>query len=298
MLWSLGLQGVWVLYLPWLTVSLSVIAEACIGIGAAIAENLASKGAFLIVNYTSDSSKKRTYELADRLQKDYAIFCLVVQADLGSADGPRQLIKKAKTDWDAHGFGRKFQLDIIVNNAGVAVNDKLPDINIDDFDFAYHVNVRGPLLLMQAAQPYLPIDRSGRIINISSISSSAGFVGQSIYGGTKAALEAMTRTWARELAENCTVNAINPGPVKTSMWWGNTDEFMENIKPFMQSTPLQKIRPGIDDQDLVEGAEKAGGRPAYVGEVAGVVAMLCGEDAAWVTGQVVSANGGMRFGTG
>lgn len=284
--------------MPWLTVSLSVIAEACIGIGAAIAENLASKGAFLILNYTSDSSKKRTYELADGLQKGYAIFCLVVQADLGSADGPSQLIKKAKADWDAHGFGRKFQLDIIVNNAGVAVNDKLPDIKIDDFDFAYHVNVRGPLLLMQAAQPYLPIDRSGRIINISSISSSAGFVGQSIYGGTKAALEAMTRTWARELAENCTVNAINPGPVKTSMWWGNTDEFMENIKPLMQSTPLQKIRPGIDDQDLVEGAEKAGGRPAYVGEVAGVVAMLCGEDAAWVTGQVVSANGGMRFGTG
>jgi NAD(P)-dependent dehydrogenase (short-subunit alcohol dehydrogenase family) len=284
--------------LPWLTFSLAVIAEASIGIGAAIAENLASKGASLILNYTSDSSKQGTYELLDRLQKSYAVSCLVVQADLGSVDGPRELIKNAKASWAAHDPARKFQLDIIVNNAGVAVNDKLPDIKIDDFDFAYHVNVRGPLLLMQAAQPYLPSDRSGRIINISSISSSAGFLGQSIYGGTKAALEAMTRTWARELAENCTVNAINPGPVKTSMWWGNTDEFMEDIRPFMQSTPLQKIRLGIDDRDVVEGAEKAGGRPAYVGEIAGVVAMLCGVDAAWVTGQVVSANGGMRFGTG
>ncbi len=71
---------------------------------------------------------------------------------------------------------------------------------------------------MQAAQPHLPKDRSGRIINISSVSSSCGFVGQSVYGGTKAALEAMTWTWARELAENCTaVNGVNPGPVEGPM---------------------------------------------------------------------------------
>jgi NAD(P)-dependent dehydrogenase (short-subunit alcohol dehydrogenase family) len=63
----------------------------------------------------------------------------------------------------------------------------------------------------------LPRDRSGRIVNISSVSSSAGFSEQSVYGGTKAALEAMTRTWARELSERCTVNAINPGPVLTEM---------------------------------------------------------------------------------
>jgi len=281
-----------------LTGKLALVTGASRGIGAAIAENLASKGAFLILNYTSDSSKTRTDELAARLGQTYHVSCLVHQADLGSLDGPSELIKKAKAEWDVGFRARKFQLDIIINNAGVAVNDKLPDIKMDDFDFAYHVNVRGPLLLMQAAQPYLPSDRSGRIINVSSISSSTGFVGQSIYGGTKAALEAMTRTWARELAENCTVNAINPGPVKTSMWFSNTDEFMENIRPFVQSTPLQKVRPEIDDRDLVEGAEKAGGRPAYVAEIAGVVAMLCGEDAAWVTGQVVSANGGMRFGTG
>lgn len=266
------------------------------GIGAAIAENLASKGASLILNYTSDSSRTSTSELSSRLTADYDVPCFVVQADLGSLGGPAQLIKEAKSTSELS--GGKFQLDIIVNNAGVAVNDKLPDIKIEDFDFGYQVNVRGPLLLMQAAQPYLPTDRSGRIVNISSISSSAGFLGQSIYGGTKAALEAMTRTWARELAENCTVNAVNPGPVKTSMWFGNSDEFMTDIKPFIQSTPLLKVRPEIDDQDLVDGAEKAGGRPAYPTEIAGVVGMLCSPDSAWVTGQVVSANGGMRFGTG
>lgn len=73
---------------------------------------------------------------------------------------------------------------------------------------------------------------------------------------------------------------------------------MTGIKPFIQGAPLEKVRPGVDDEKLVEGAEMAGGRPAYTWEIAGVVGMLCGKDASWVTGQVVSANGGMRFGTG
>ena len=215
---------------------------------------------------------------------------------MGSLTGPGQLIQDAKAIYETP--TSPFRLDIIVNNAGVAVNDKLPAIKPEDFDFGYHVNVRGPLLLMQAAQQYLPTDRSGRIVNLSSISAQAGFVGQSIYGGTKAALDAMTRTWARELADNATVNSINPGPVATTMWYGNSDEFMSNIKPTIQTTPLAKIRPEIDEKGLVDGAEAAGGRPAYPEEIAGVVGMLCLKDASWVTGQVVSANGGMRFGTG
>lgn len=77
------------------------------------------------------------------------------------------------------------------------------------------MNVLGPLLLVQAALSYLPNDRSGRIVNLSSVSSSLGFANQTVYGGTKSALEAMTRTWSRELAERCTVNSVNPGPVAT-----------------------------------------------------------------------------------
>jgi 3-oxoacyl-[acyl-carrier protein] reductase len=251
---------------------------------------LASKGATLILNYTTPSSEVITKELASRLEKEHNISTFIVQADLGDPLGPGSLIKAASQHFSEH-----FQLDIIINNAGVAPNNKLPDIKISDFDFAYRVNVLGPLLLVQAAQSYLPMDRSGRIINISSVSSTAGFKGQSVYGGTKAALEAMTRTWARELAENCTVNAINPGPVKTAMWDSNTDEFMDNIRPFMQSTPLEKAREGIDDEDLVRNAEKAGGRPAYPSEIAGIVGMLCSSESSWCTGQVVSANGGMRM---
>jgi NAD(P)-dependent dehydrogenase (short-subunit alcohol dehydrogenase family) len=105
----------------------------------------------------------------------------------------------------------------------------------------YRTNVLGPLLLMQAALPFLPHDRTARIVNVSSISSTEGFVGQSVYGGSKAALEAMTRTWARELASRGTVNAINPGPVKTDMWDKMPDEHKSGLKPWVMHTPWQQL---------------------------------------------------------
>ena len=106
----------------------------------------------------------------------------------------------------------------------------------------------------------------------------------------------MTRTWARELAQRATVNAINPGPVATDMYAGVPGTYFEDFnRPFVMSTPLAKVRPEIDGEDMVEYARVAGGRPAYDWEVAGVVAMLCGEDAGWCTGSVVCANGGFKF---
>lgn len=172
-------------------------------------------------------------------------------------------------------------------------NTPIPDITIDDFNWQYKINVLGPLLLLQAALDYLPHDRSGRIINLGSVSSSEGFWGQTVYGGTKAAVDAMTRTWARELHDRVTVNSINPGPVKTDMWAGTTAGFKKELKPWIESTPGSKIRPELDDQDLVDDAPNAGGRPAYTSEIAGIVGMLCTSDSQWCTGQVVCANGGM-----
>lgn len=99
------------------------------------------------------------------------------------------------------GTTEKLQIDILINNAGVARNGVLGEIEVGDYEFVFKINVLGPLLLMQALMPFIPTDRSGRIVNISSISSSAGFIGQSVYGASKAALEAFTRTWSRELAE-------------------------------------------------------------------------------------------------
>jgi len=265
-----------------------------LGIGASIAENLASKGASVILGYTSDKSAAQTSQLSQSLSNKYGTSCLIVQAELGSPTGPAQLIDAAKTHF-TNPKTKKFQIDIIINNAGVATNDKIQDVKIADYEWCYRVNVLGPLLLMQAALPYLPHDRSGRIVNVSSISSSAGFIGQSVYGGAKAALEAMTRTWARELAERATVNSINPGPVKTDMWAGTTQRFKESLSSWIKTTPGAAIREHVDDEDLVKDAENAGGRPAYTSEVAGVVGMLCTADSLWCTGQVVCANGGMRM---
>ncbi|OLN86363.1 L-xylulose reductase 2 [Colletotrichum chlorophyti] len=275
---------------------LGIVTGASRGIGVAIVENLASKGCNLILGYTSASSKSRTDDLARDLQTKHNIQVLPVQADVGTPEGPKSLVTTAKSHFESLNPGRPFQIDILINNAGVAHNNLLPAVTVADFDTSYRVNVLGPLLLTQAVQPYLPTDRSGRIVNMSSVSSSAGFPEQTVYGGTKAALEAMTRTWARELSENATVNAVNPGPVLTEMYASNTPEFKRFIKGFIEHAPLMRARQGVDSDELVKEAEEAGGRPAYVGEIAGIVGMLVSEEAAWCTGQVVCANGGMFFG--
>ncbi|KAI1335402.1 short-chain dehydrogenase [Xylariaceae sp. FL0016] len=278
---------------PALVGKLAIVTGASRGIGEAIATKLASYGANLVLGYTSPSSHNLTKALSQRLVSAHGIKTVIVQADLGSLEGPRTLIDGARNSKDVCRPDGSFQIDILVNNAGVAHNNPLTDVTTEQFDISYRVNVLGPLLLTQAAEPYLPKDRSGRIVNLSSVSSSTGFVGQSVYGGTKAALEAMTRTWARELSERCTVNAINPGPVMGPMYAANTPEFKREIKGWIEHTPLMRAREGVDEPDIVEDAKTSGGRPAYVHEVAGVVAMLCGEDAAWCTGQVFCANGGM-----
>ncbi|KAF2721447.1 NAD(P)-binding protein [Polychaeton citri CBS 116435] len=273
---------------------LALVTGASRGIGAATCENLASKGCSLIMNYTSDSSSEKTQKLAERLQGDYGIQCLPVQADMGSESGPQYIVDIAKNRF-AHQKSGRFQVDIIINNAGIAGNKSIEESDIELFTSMYNVNVRGPLLLIKAAMAYLPTDRSGRIVNVSSVSASLGFHKQSVYGGTKAALEAMTRTWSRELAERATCNAVNPGPVATDMYGGTDETFQKQMANWTRSTPLAAVRPGIDRQDFVDTADFNGGRPAYDHEVAGVIAMLCTPDSGWCTGSVVCCNGGFRF---
>ena len=155
---------------------------------------------------------------------------------------------------------------------------------------------------MVAVEPYLPKDRSGRVVNLSSVSSSTGFEGQTIYGGTKAAVEAMTRTWSREFRNRCTVNAVNPGPVATDMYGGVDKEFAETMRMWNGITPGAQVVEGLDTEEMVkfvsEGNEGQGlgGRPASAEEIAGIVGMLCLPESQFCTGSVVNANGGMRMG--
>ncbi|OAX80077.1 hypothetical protein ACJ72_05600 [Emergomyces africanus] len=175
------------------------------GIGAAIAQNLASKGCSLLLNYISTFSTERTLQLCEELTTI-------------SASPPQQSSKFSREpEITSPILPPTVTIDILINNAGIGGNIRLNDpvrghINADFFQRIYTVNVLAPLLLTQVVAPYLPLDRSGRIVNLSSVSSSLGLESQSIYGGTKAAIEAMTRTWARELRDCATVNAINPGP--------------------------------------------------------------------------------------
>ncbi|KAL4779517.1 hypothetical protein BJX76DRAFT_76598 [Aspergillus varians] len=277
------------------------------GIGEAIAKNLASKGCSLLLNFTSESSRSRTEDLCNNLSTTHSIRCVSVQADLSTPeDAVAKILAAASTHFP------NTTIDILINNAGVSADRTLNDtekgaIDAPYFNWQYTINVLAPLLLTQAVAPHLPTDRSGRIVNISSISSSLGFIGQSVYGGTKAALEAMTRTWARELADRATVNAINPGPVSGDMYFKTGEGFWNQIQGFQDETPLSKLVDPSGDPVLAELGlteeqvrivnEKMGGRrPAFTEEVAGVVGMLCTGDGGWCTGSVVCANGGMKFG--
>lgn len=237
-----------------------------------------------------------------------------MQADLSDAQrGSETILAAAKQHFT--GPQGQLRIDILINNAGVSQDRFLNDsskgpMDADYFNWHYAINVLAPLLLTQIVSPYFPAaestggKRSARIVNISSVSSSMGFTGQSVYGGTKAALEAMTRTWARELAHCATVNAVNPGPVVGDMYFATGEAFWKQMQGFQDATPLSAVVPGdvnveknlsAEEKSLIQ--EKMGGRrPAFTSEVAGVVGMLCTEDGGWCTGSVVCANGGMRMG--
>ncbi|KAE8394346.1 3-oxoacyl-reductase [Aspergillus alliaceus] len=285
---------------------LGIVTGGSRGIGEAIARNLASKGCDLLLNYTSPSSQSRTETLCTELSQQHSIKCIPVQADLSSAAEATQAILSAAKQNFTSETGR-FQIDILINNAGVSADRFLNDeakgpIDVEYFTWQYTINVLAPLLLTQAVAPFLPNDRSGRVVNISSVSSSIGFTGQSVYGGTKAALEAMTRTWARELADKATVNAVNPGPVIGDMYFATGEDFWKQMQGFQDSTPLSKVLEGDEKMAVLTEEqrylirEKMGNRrPAFTSEVAGVVAMLCTQDGGWCTGSVVCANGGMKM---
>lgn len=276
-----------------------------VGIGEAIARNLAAKGADLLLNYTSPSSKGPTEQLCAELSSAHGIRVEYVKANLSNAEeGVDAILTAAKEKFSASG---KLQIDILINNAGVSedrnLNDPKGAIKPEHFHWQYTINVLAPLLLTQAIAPYLPNDRTGRIVNISSVSSTLSFVGQSIYGGTKAALESMTRTWARELADKATVNAINPGPVIGDMYFKAGEAFWRDLQGFVDNAPLSKM--DLNNKDVTSRLteeqirlinEKMGGRrPAFTSEIAGAVGMLCTPDGAWTTGSVVNANGGMKM---
>lgn len=221
-----------------------------------------------------------------------------------------KIIEAARRLHDLYNPHKPFQIDILINNAGVSSNQHMNDerhgkIQEVEFHRVYNVNVLAPLLLTQAVAPHLPTNRAGRIVNVSSVSSSIGYQGQSVYAGSKAALEAMTRTWSRELATRATVNAVNPGPAWGDMYAAAGQTFWNINQPYVDAAPLAQYNGepevlamvGTDAErfDRTVRENMGNRRPGFTTEIAGTIDMLCSEESGWTTGSVICANGGMKM---
>ncbi|KAF4458002.1 hypothetical protein F53441_156 [Fusarium austroafricanum] len=290
---------------------LGIVTGGSRGIGAAVAARLAAKGCNLLLVYTSDSSTEPTEKLCKELASSNDIQCSAVQADLGNpSEAATRVIDAAHSFHTSYNPNKPFQIDILINNAGVSSNQHMNDnkhgaIQEAEFHRVYNVNVLAPLLLTQAAGPHLPTNRSGRIVNVSSVSSSIGYQGQSVYAGSKAALEAMTRTWSRELATRATVNAVNPGPAWGDMYAAVGQSFWDINQPYVDAAPLAQYdgEPDVlamagsdaDRFDRTVRENMGNRRPGFTAEIAGTIVMLCSEESGWTTGSVICANGGMKM---
>jgi 3-oxoacyl-[acyl-carrier protein] reductase len=241
----------------------AIVTGASKGIGASIATHLADAGAAVVVNYASSKAG------ADRVVgeiKGRGGRAVAVQADVAKADDVERLFSEAKAT-----FGR---LDIVVNNAGVY--DFLPIEQVTEAHFhrQFDLNVLGLILAAKEAVKHFGA-AGGSIVNISSVASTAAPPNASVYSATKAAVDAVTRSLAKELGpRNIRVNAINPGMVDTEGFRTAGLEESDFRKQIETQTPLGRI-----------------GQPQ---DIAPAAVFLASSDAAWITGETLHIAGGMR----
>ncbi|MEJ2815566.1 3-oxoacyl-ACP reductase family protein [Caulobacter sp. CCG-8] len=227
------------------------------GIGAAIVERLATDGAQVAFTYASSPENAETLRAAIEAKGGTA---LAVRADSADAD---QI--KAAVDQTLARFGR---LDILVVNAGILQRGRIDEVRLEDFDRMVAINIRGVFAALHHAAPHL--SDGGRIVTIgSNVAVRIGFSGSSTYAMTKAAVAALVKGAAIDLAPRAiTVNNIQPGPTLTDM----TSDYVEMVRPLI---PLARM-----------------GEPR---EIAGLVAYLVREEAGFVTGASLTADGGLSL---
>ncbi|HEX7908327.1 MAG TPA: SDR family oxidoreductase [Paraburkholderia sp.] len=237
----------------------AIVTGASRGIGAAVARRLAKEGFAVAINYASSPAE------ADALAAELTAAggrALAIKADVSNAGDVRRMFETVEQQ-----LGK---VDVLVNNAGVLKTMPLADTSDALYDQTFDINVRGTFNTLREAAARL--NDGGRIVNFSSTVLAMNLPGYAVYSATKAAVEAFTRVFAKELrGRNITVNAVAPGPIATALFLDGKTE--EQIETFAKMPPLQRL-----------------GQPD---DIAAVVAFLAGPDAGWVNGQILRANGGL-----
>lgn len=238
----------------------ALVTGASRGIGREIAMELARQGANVAVNYAG--SEKSANDVVAVIQS-MGRQAFAVQANVADGDAVAEMTKQVIEQ-----FG---SLDILVNNAGITRDNLLMRMKEDDWDAVIDTNLKGVFLCTKAVTRQMMKQRSGRIINISSIVGVSGNPGQANYVAAKAGVIGLTKTTAKELASRgITVNAVAPGFITTDM----TDKLNEEVKSEMlKQIPLARLG---DPEDIAK-----------------VVVFLASEDSRYMTGQTLHVDGGM-----
>lgn len=238
----------------------ALVTGASRGIGKEIALQLAKEGANIAVNYAGSEAKAA--EVAEEI-KAMGREAVVIQANVADAASVDSMVKQT-----VEAFGR---LDILVNNAGITRDNLIMRMKETDWDDVIDTNLKGVFLCTKAVTRQMMKQRSGRIINISSIVGVSGNAGQANYVAAKSGVIGLTKTTAKELAtRGITVNAVAPGFITTDM----TDQLTEEMKnEMLKQIPLARLGEPID--------------------IAKTVLFLASEDSRYMTGQTLHVDGGM-----
>ncbi|KAH8812678.1 hypothetical protein F5884DRAFT_855973 [Xylogone sp. PMI_703] len=243
-------------------------------IGAGISQELARRGANVAMVYNSPGRRAAAEALASELEaKNKGIRSVAILADMSDPASPARIVKETLEKLKVE------KIDIVVNNAALGDWTATTDITLERYNAVMDTNVRGPILLVQAALPYIP--RGGRIINIGSFATRNVNIGPGIppmplYIASKIALEGLTQNWAVEFGHSrgITVNTVSVGFVETDIIAAMPEEQKQILKEGNAAKAAAAPRGGTPD------------------DVAQVVAFLASESSRWVTGSAVSANGG------